>query len=159
MTGRKTNVKTVILAGSAMALICGVMSCDTPVPTNSSSPPDSCAPKAVKPDTAQYENIAVLSPLGCEDFVLGDTLHVQWHYYQATRNLFMVDVELSLDDGETFSPITPGHSVGVQGPDGTYDWVIPESAAYASDSAVVRVYDYSNPSEADQSYRFSIRTP
>jgi hypothetical protein len=68
----------------------------------------------------------------------------------------MVDVELSLDNGSTFSFIT-ANSVGVQGPDGTYGWVIPESTAYVSDSAIVRISDYSTGS-TDQSYRFSIRT-
>ena len=147
-------MKTMIAAGMALVFIFGIMSCDKPKP---SGPADSCAPKTVKPDTTQYETIAIESPLGCEDLTLGDTLHVRWHYYQATRHLFMVDVELSLDDGLTFRAITES-SVGVQGPDGTYSWAIPDSTAYVSDSAVVRVSDYSNPSEADQSYRFSIRT-
>jgi hypothetical protein len=150
-------VKTAVLTGMAAALLAASMSCDEPTQPAPPGPPDSCVPKAVKPDTTQYENIAIQSPLGCEDLFLGDTLHVQWHYYRAERNLFMVDVELSLDDGETFSPITPGHSIGVQGPDGSYDWVIPEGVAYVSDSAIVRVYDYSNPSETDQSCRLSIR--
>jgi hypothetical protein len=151
-----------MMTAMAIACLCGAMSCDTSAPSEPmapSDPADSCTPKTVKPDTCEYENIAILSPLGCQHLLLGDTLHVQWRYYQAARNLFMVDVELSLDNGETFAAITPGHSIGVQGPDGAYDWVIPDTTACVADSAIVRVSDYGNPGESDQSHPFSVRRP
>jgi hypothetical protein len=116
---------------------------------------DTCTPKTVKPDTLPYENIAIQAPLGCEGFALGDTVHVQWHYYQPSRQFFGVVVALSLDNGLTFRDVVDS-PVGAVGPDGSYNWVIPDSASYVSDSAVVEIYDYSS-GQSDRSNRLSIR--
>jgi hypothetical protein len=125
---------------------------------NSTDPAPTCTPKTVPPDTGQYESIIILEPLGCEVYSPGDSIRIAWEYRQPEYDLHMVGVQLSLNNGLTFFHIID-RAVPTVGSQGDTGWVIPDSATYLTEEAIMQVYDYSFPAITDKSNTFSIRNP
>ncbi|MFC1584189.1 hypothetical protein ACFL5V_01435 [Fibrobacterota bacterium] len=132
------------------------LSCD------SGTDSEGCTPKAVPADTGSIQYMVILKPLGCEEYSQGDTIFVEWEYRKADVNDHMTAVQLSVDNGLSFEHLFTSSipTVGADGSNidkGQTHWVIPNDAAYVSNQAIIKVYDYANPGENDQSNPFAIK--
>jgi|GEM_PF-5859090 len=87
--------------------------------------------------------ISVLHPNGGESFHVGDTLRAQW---ETDGLITSVGIQLSIDSGKTWIPVTRRSSVNVgQAGWGDYPWAIPDSLdgrSLVTTQALLSVYDY-----------------
>lgn len=84
--------------------------------------------------------LVVASPDGGETYAPGTTTDIQW---ATVGTVGMVKLELSLDDGKSWSPIA-----GPLANTGKHTWTVP---ATTSDTALVRVVDAANGQVSDES--------
>jgi len=94
---------------------------------------------------AWYENlffeIVLIAPNGGELYEPGETLQIQW----SSQNIQNVKIDISTDNGTTWSNITPSTAAG----SGQFDWLI--SQQVNSDSCLIRICDVPSQSICDVS--------
>ncbi len=94
--------------------------------------------------TTTDTSITIISPAFGESLKVGTRKVIQWD----AQNVEYVLIELSLDNGSTWQPIST-----TSGYDFTYDWVVPDTI---SSACLIRISDYDNPEIANTSEQFSI---
>lgn len=87
--------------------------------------------------------VTVLSPNGGESLRTGDTLRIRWN---TDGNVVSVGIQISLDSGKKWIPVTRNSSVGNRDTAwGNYAWVLPDSLDsqdFVTGKAMIQVYDY-----------------
>ncbi len=87
--------------------------------------------------------VTVLSPNGGENLRTKDTLHIRWN---TDGNVVSVGIQISVDSGKKWIPVTRNSSVGNRDPAwGNYAWVLPDSLDgqdFVTGKAMIQVYDY-----------------
>ncbi len=101
--------------------------------------------------TAEYDSINVTSPNGGETLMTGSTSNITWN---SAGNVSNVMIELSTDNGSTWSPITASPTPN----DGEYSWTVPDTP---STQCLVRISDAldGDPSDTSDAVFSIVETP
>lgn len=87
--------------------------------------------------------VSLLSPNGGQTFAVGDTLPIRW---LADSSITSCGIQISVDSGAKWLPITRRRSVGAADPDWQdHRWVIPDTmdgVSLVTSRALISVYDY-----------------
>jgi hypothetical protein len=100
--------------------------------------------------TAERDTITVTSPNGGETLITGSTSSITWN---STGNISSVMIDLSTDNGSTWSTIIPSTAN-----DGEYSWIVPDTP---STQCLVRIRDAldGNPSDTGDAVFSIAKTP
>jgi hypothetical protein len=89
------------------------------------------------------ERLVMLAPAGGETFHLGDTIRVACEYRHSADSSHFVTFWFSPDNGATMDVTLFERSSLFQGQTLDTAWIIPMDSSFLSDSATIRVEDYS----------------